>query len=126
MLGIVSNPASRRNRRRPGVITRIERIAAELGGQALARTTPSLDAVDEVAREFMERDVDILALNGGDGTNHATLTRFVRVWGDRPLPRVLLMRGGTMNTAARGMGLRRGRPILGRPTAQLEEPAPPR
>ncbi len=98
------------NRRRPGVVGALARIIAPLGHAAVARSTPTPEAIADVAAEFAERDIDILALNGGDGTNHVTLTEFIRVWGDRPLPRLLLLRGGTMNTVARGMGVVRGRP----------------
>jgi diacylglycerol kinase family enzyme len=98
------------NRRRPGVVGALERLIEPLGDAAIARSTTSPAAIEAVAREFLERRIDVLALNGGDGTNHVTLTEFLRVWGDEPLPKLLLLRGGTMNTVARGMGVVRGRP----------------
>jgi diacylglycerol kinase family enzyme len=51
----------------------------------------------------------VLAVSGGDGTAGFVLTAFERAYGDTPLPRVALLRGGTMNTVANGMGMpRRG------------------
>ena len=98
------------NRRRPGIVGALEHLVRPLGKAALTRSTNSPADIEAVAREFLDQGVDILALNGGDGTNHVTLSEFVRVWGDHPLPKILPLRGGTMNTVARGMGLRTGRP----------------
>lgn len=114
------------NRRRPGVVGALDRLIAPLGDAAVARSTASVEMIEGVAREFAERDVEILALNGGDGTNHVTLTEFLRVWGDKPLPQILLLRGGTMNTVARGVGVVRGRPttLLLRTVQSLLEDRP--
>jgi diacylglycerol kinase family enzyme len=122
-LGVISNPKSRMNRRRPGVVGALDRLIRPLGDGAIARSTADPDAIEAVAREFLERGIDILALNGGDGTNHVTLTEFLKVWGDEPLPKLLLLRGGTMNTVARGMGVVRGRPttLLLRAVQALQE-----
>ena len=57
-----------------------------------------------VAR-FGEADIDTLGVNGGDGTGHMVLTAFARAYRDRPLPRLLLLRGGAMNTVAHGHGI---------------------
>lgn len=68
-----------------------------------------LDALDRVAEHFAERQVEVVAINGGDGTNHRVLSALLRVYGDRPLPMIALLRGGTMNTAAHGLGIQ-GKP----------------
>jgi diacylglycerol kinase family enzyme len=47
----------------------------------------------------------MLAINGGDGTAHVVLTAFVQAYGSDPLPPVALLRGGTMNTVASGVGV---------------------
>jgi diacylglycerol kinase family enzyme len=56
--------------------------------------------VREVAIDFKERDIDILGISGGDGTNHKTLSIFTDVYGDKPLPKIAFLRGGTMNNLA--------------------------
>ncbi|MCA9564522.1 MAG: diacylglycerol kinase [Myxococcales bacterium] len=109
-IGIISNPNSRRNRRYPD---QMRRLAYVLGEGDVGATTNSLEDVSEVARRFRDTDIDILALNGGDGTNHVTLTRFIEVYGDKPLPMIALLRGGTMNTVSNAIGIR------GRPNALL-------
>ncbi len=48
----------------------------------------------------------MLAINGGDGTAHVVLTAMVLAYGDAPLPAIALLRGGTMNTVASGIGVK--------------------
>lgn len=102
-IGIISNPNSRRNRRFP---EQMRRLAYVLGKDDVDATTKTVDDVDAVARRFRDADIDILALNGGDGTNHVTLTSFIEVYGDQPLPMIALLRGGTMNTVSNAIGIR--------------------
>ncbi len=66
------------------------------------------EQLSEIAREFRGEGVSTLAISGGDGTGSMTLTEFARVYGDQPLPTLALLRGGTMNTVANGLGIRRG------------------
>ena len=109
-IGIISNPNSRRNRRHP---EQMRRLAYVLGKDDVDVTTKSIDDVDTVARRFRDAEIDILALNGGDGTNHVSLSSFIRVYGDQPLPLIALLRGGTMNTISNAIG------ITGTPNALL-------
>lgn len=101
----MNNPRSRRNRRRPAIA---RRLREQLGddGEVLDASTP-----EELARaveRFRAAGIELLGINGGDGTAHYVLTAFARAYGDAPLPKVVLMRGGAMNTAARGAGIRGG------------------
>ena len=105
-IGIVTNPHSRRNRRHP---ERMRRLGYMLGRDDTYELTNRIEDVADVAREFKESDIDILGLNGGDGTNHVTLTTFIEVYGDKPLPKIALLRGGTMNTVSNGIGIK-GKP----------------
>ncbi len=105
-IGVITNPRSRRNRRNPALA---RQLAYVLGEQGQLAAPHDFDALHRVAEHFKERQIDILAVNGGDGTTHVALTAFLKVYGDEPLPRVALLRGGTMNTMATGVGIR-GRP----------------
>lgn len=49
---------------------------------------------------------DVLAINGGDGTVHVVLTALLNRLGDRPLPLIQVLPGGTMNTVSGGYGVR--------------------
>jgi diacylglycerol kinase family enzyme len=104
-IGIVNNPAARRNRRRPRVARRLrERLGDD--GEVLDASTP-----DELARaveRFRAAGIDVLGVNGGDGTLAYVLTALVRAYRDEPLPKLLLLRGGAMNTVAHGNGVRGG------------------
>lgn len=110
-IGVITNPRSRANRRNPRLAKRLGYILGERGELA----QPSdLDALDATARLFRERDIDILCVNGGDGTLHKAMTAMVRAYGDHPLPKVAILRGGTMNTIAKSMG------IYGKPSDILD------
>lgn len=101
-IGIITNPHSRRNRRHP---ERMRRLGYMLGQNDSYELTNRVEDVAAVAERFKDSGIEILALNGGDGTNHVTLTTFIKVYGDEPLPKVALLRGGTMNTVSNGVGI---------------------
>ncbi|MBA2664466.1 MAG: diacylglycerol kinase [Bradymonadaceae bacterium] len=101
-IGIITNPHSRRNRRHP---ERMRRLGYMLGRNDTYELTNRIEDVALVAERFKQSGIEILALNGGDGTNHVTLTTFIQVYGDEPLPKVALLRGGTMNTVSNGVGI---------------------
>ncbi|MEE2752306.1 MAG: diacylglycerol kinase family protein [Myxococcota bacterium] len=121
-IGVITNPRSRRNRKDPRLA---QQLAYVMGEQGQLYAPGDLDALDQVAQHFLDREIDVLAINGGDGTVHVVLSAFVRVYGERPLPRVAILRGGTMNTVASGIGIR-GRPegLLGRLVHQYHSGRP--
>jgi hypothetical protein len=107
-IGVVVNPHAKDNRRDAG--GRERRMAEILGADGAVRVTPDLDAIVEVAQEFVAQDIEILAICGGDGSDHCTLTAFHRVYGGRPLPLLLPLRAGTINYIADATAGRRGTP----------------
>jgi diacylglycerol kinase (ATP) len=112
-IGVVFNPRSRRNLRDPSAASRLART---LGDHGVVREARSIDELYRIAEDFRREDIDVLAISGGDGTNHVTLTGFIDVYGGATMPQVALLRGGTMNTVANSVGVSRGRPegLLGR------------
>jgi diacylglycerol kinase (ATP) len=112
-IGVVLNPRSRRNLRDPGAALRLSR---RLGDHGVVRTAGSVEELYRIAEDFRRFDIDILAISGGDGTGHVTLTGFLNVYGGHTMPHVALLRGGTMNTVANSVGVRPGKPegLLGR------------
>lgn len=102
-IGVVTNPLSRRNRRNPRLMDRLAWILGDKGDLAQPRDWAGMEAV---ARQFLERRIDVLCINGGDGTGHVVLSAMARVYGSQPLPMVALLRGGTMNTVAHALGIR--------------------
>ncbi|BDG02601.1 hypothetical protein AMOR_15970 [Anaeromyxobacter oryzae] len=101
----MNNPRSRRNRRHPGIARRLrERLGDD--GEVVDASTP-----EELARaveRFRAAKIEVLGVNGGDGTGHYVLTAFARAYGAEPLPKLLLLRGGAMNTVAHGHHIRGG------------------
>jgi diacylglycerol kinase family enzyme len=78
-----------------------------LGQQGQLEVTSSLEDLARVAREFKQKEIEILAINGGDGTICRTLTAFIKEYGpDRPLPRIAVLKGGTINVLANNLGIR--------------------
>ena len=84
----------------------MRRLGYLIGDRGSAAATGSLDDLYRVAEEFKSADIDILGINGGDGTIHHTLTAFLRTYADKPMPLVAILRGGTMNTIANSYGIR--------------------
>lgn len=62
------------------------------------------------AHAIAAADTEVVAISGGDGTGSMVLTALRAAFGARPLPRLALLRGGTMNTVANGVGVPRGKP----------------
>ncbi len=102
-IGIIHNPFAKGNLKRPGVGPKVKKLVEEVG---VFRETRNINELPRVAEEFLEQGIDTLAVNGGDGTLHIALTAFVKVYGDRPLPRIMSLRGGTMNTMSNSLKIK--------------------
>jgi diacylglycerol kinase family enzyme len=103
-IGLVTNPRSRKNRRDPAQVIR---LAYMLGNRGVPEATKSLEDLYRAAEAFKKERIDILAINGGDGTIHVTLSALIKTYGDdQPLPMVAILRGGTMNTIANSLGVK--------------------
>ena len=105
--GVVVNPHAGKNRRSRD---RVTQFTEAIGDDGLVRQTGSLDEMEEVAREFHQRRIDVLAICGGDGSFFRALSAMVRAYGSDPLPLFLPLRAGSMNTLARSVGCRHGSP----------------
>jgi diacylglycerol kinase family enzyme len=103
LIGVISNANSRRNRRDPRLAARLAEIA---GPNAIVRATRTRDDLARAVVEFRDAGVGVIAINGGDGTNHVTLTEMIARWGQAPLPQVAILRGGTMNTVSNSFHIR--------------------
>jgi diacylglycerol kinase (ATP) len=106
-IGVVVNPRAGGNRRAGG---RAARLGDVVGRYGWVRETESLERLAEVAAESRRQSVDLVAVCGGDGTVARTLSALVREYGGEPLPDILPLRAGTMNTIARAMGCPAWRP----------------
>ncbi len=101
-IGVVLNPFSKKYKNDPN---KLDHMTFIIGDKASCKPTEDLDDLFRVADEFKSRDIDVLAISGGDGTIHCTLTTFLKVYGEKPLPKITFLRGGTLNTIAATMGI---------------------
>jgi hypothetical protein len=108
-IGLLSNPLAKTNWRSVAH----PRLRALLPEPELAVETPRIDALDATFETLLlERGVNVVILNGGDGTIHHALNSALRVL-DRasvalgrplPSPAFLFVNGGGMNMLARVLG----------------------
>jgi len=68
--------------------------------------TTSLAELDGAIRRYRDAGIEFLGIHGGDGTIHHTVTAAIQAYGAGALPRLIVLRGGTMNTVARGLNIR--------------------
>jgi hypothetical protein len=101
-IGLLSNPNSGRNRKQ---LREIVQIVSDYP-RIHHLTTRTAGDIPAALAEFADRSVDILAVNGGDGSVVQVLTHLLE---ERPfanLPWLLLLPGGTTNMSAGDVGLR--------------------
>jgi diacylglycerol kinase family enzyme len=109
VIGVITNPNSKKNRRRHN---RVAELQAIIGRYGVVRQTTSTDAIGEVIGEFAERGVDFWVSDGGDGALHWMLNKArEQLGGDsfsipRHLRYALPTNGGTIDYVARRAGVR--------------------
>lgn len=102
-IGLISNPKSRKNKKDPARLDRLKHILSDV---SLARNASDLGSLKRELEFFKKRKIDILAVNGGDGTLHVTISHLINIYGDTPLPKIAILRGGTMNTVALNLDIK--------------------
>jgi diacylglycerol kinase (ATP) len=78
-------------------------------GYADIRVTNSIAEIDPVIKDFKKMGIPYVAVCGGDGTHHHILSRFINIYKKDPIPPILHLRAGTMNTQPRTLNLK-GKP----------------
>jgi len=98
---ILTNPHSNRNRRH------LPRLRTQLARHPEIRhvETASLDELPAAVDALLHDGVELLGINGGDGTVHLTLTALLRATADngKAMPALALLPGGTTSMSARGV-----------------------
>jgi hypothetical protein len=99
-IGLLNNLRAGRNKRRAA------RILREIEGarDVLHIATPSADAVPEALAEMERGGVELLVVNGGDGTLERTLTALLAEGRSAWLPVIAPIRGGRTNMTAADLG----------------------
>jgi diacylglycerol kinase (ATP) len=101
---LLLNLHSRRVRRDPSLLPSLGGTFGDRG-PFLALRDPS--ELQPALEEILRFRPDLLFVCGGDGTLRQTLSGLIRAYGDTPLPKVAILKTGTMNTVAGGLGIRR-------------------
>jgi diacylglycerol kinase (ATP) len=96
-IAVFVNPLSRANRRNPRFAAAFQAAVGDMG-RVLAPT--SLAELDAMAARLRAAPPEVIAVHGGDGTLHKTVTALGRAFGDAPLPPIAVLAGGTMNVVA--------------------------
>ncbi|RIA36631.1 diacylglycerol kinase-like protein [Hephaestia caeni] len=96
-VGVVSNPKSHRNRARA-------RRVLELPGDVRFETPASWPALNETLERFAAEGVDLLVVDGGDGTVRDVISAAPAAFGDR-MPRMAILPSGKTNALALDLGV---------------------
>lgn len=92
-IGIITNPTSGRNQRRLAHVRAWTRAA-----NAESREVADLTSIREATASMLDAGVDVLAVNGGDGTAQAVMTELFRL--GRAWPDLAVLPGGSTNMTA--------------------------
>jgi hypothetical protein len=115
-LGIISNPFSRRNARSRVFDRLLPRLVPDARNVVNTHSVRDLD--NALRFLLLERGVNVLGLNGGDGTLHTAINRLYQLRAEIeqnlgltiPLPKLLFLNGGTLNIVSRATGTK-GNPL---------------
>jgi hypothetical protein len=108
-VGVVSNPDSRRNRvGMAGIRAVLDRYPDTLHAEA-----GEVADLEGILCEFARREVDLVVVNGGDGTVHSTLTELCNGTAYPRMPEIAVLATGMTNLIAVDVGL------AGQPEAAL-------
>lgn len=121
-IGIIHNPFAKGNLRRPWIAPKLRELVEGVG---VLRETRNVNELPKVAEEFIRDGIEIMAVNGGDGTLHLALSAFINVYADRPLPKLMSLRGGTMNTMSNSLKIKgKTLSIVEQAVKQIQEKKP--
>lgn len=101
-VGLISNPGSGHNRNQfPRIEQRIARCKS-----IRHIITHSAGDVLPALQQFADDNIEVLAINGGDGTASSVLGALIESKLFNPLPQIALLPGGTANMNAGDIGVR--------------------
>ncbi|MCL2326378.1 MAG: hypothetical protein FWC40_07800 [Proteobacteria bacterium] len=101
-IGVISNRNARLNRLNPELK---DQLAFVIGSDGEVNSTGSITDTYKAVETFRRIGIDIIAISGGDGTAHRSMEILFEVYGDHPLPPILLLPTGTQNMVPRSFGI---------------------
>lgn len=106
-MDVIVNTTAHRFAVQPRLLDQVRHV---VGHRARLHATSTLAELEHAAASIAAQGSELVALAGGDGTFMAGVTALARAFGERPLPKLALVAGGTVATVARNWS-RRGQPI---------------
>ena len=106
-VGVIINPHARGVKKMN--IDPLQYFTSISEGYADIRVTNSIAEIDPVIKDFKKLGIPYVAVCGGDGTSHHVLSRLITIYKKDPVPPLLHLRAGTMNTQSRTINLK-GKP----------------
>ena len=101
-IGVISNRNARLNKLHPELK---DQLAYVIGSNGEVSSTGSITDAYKAAETFRRIGIDVIAIRGGDGTAHRTMEILFDVYGNHPLPPILLLPTGTQNMVPRSFGI---------------------
>lgn len=106
MIGVITNPNSRRNRRYPG---QKKRLLAAVRGQGEVIATQSVDEIAPAVMGLLDRGYRYLVADGGDGALHWMINSLADTLGPEQAAEAAIFvptAGGTVDFVAKAIGLK--------------------
>jgi diacylglycerol kinase family enzyme len=103
-LGIISNPFAKLNKNNPNHNTQ---LWYTLANEGLYKITQSIAELEDVCHEYCQRKINCVGIVGGDGSIGLVLSKLYEAYKNEPsLPKILLLKGGTINFLASNLGIK--------------------
>lgn len=115
-VGIISNPFAKIIKRNPEYNTRLWYTLANYGQ---LEVTHSAEQLEQVCQEFNARKINLVGIVGGDGSISLTLSALLKSYGANNLPKILLLKGGTINFLAKNLGIKKEAQLCLEDTLQI-------
>jgi diacylglycerol kinase family enzyme len=105
-MDVIVNTTAHRFAAEPSLLDHVRRV---VGHRARLHVTSTLSELESASEGIAAQGSELVALTGGDGTFMAGVTALASAFGERSLPKLALIPGGTVATVARNW-CRRGEP----------------
>ena len=111
-IAVFTNPFARALHKTPGLPTS---IAQALGANGTLYNAETIDGLERIVKSLPPQNITHVGIIGGDGSIRLILAALARYFPANSLPRILILRGGTVNVLAGNLGLK------GHPAALLKD-----
>jgi hypothetical protein len=106
LIGVITNPNSKKNRMNP---TRFDRMREIVDGLGLVRRTHHTGEIADVVRDFLDQKIPYWVADGGDGAFHWLINVVVQVLKERggrdTMPAIMPTNAGTIDFLGRKCGV---------------------